>query len=682
MSEVAGLLWLVAGLGLLGVAAALAACCLRRRSALEFVLAGYVLGWTWLVAVTLVLSPFALVTRWWSLIAASVGLLGAFTAWVATGRPRPPALVPAAADALRAARTPLLAILAVAVVVGAVYTTALGALTPANDGDALAYHLARAAFWHQEHGVGYVPNAVDVRLNGNPPNAEIGQLVTLALAGNDRYVALPQLFAYVALVLCAVALARRIGLPLREALFGALLFATLPVVVLQASGALNDLVVASFLGIAVLFSLGSSRVSLAPAALALGLALGTKLTAVLALPALVVVVALARPRRRWLELGAAGLLGLAAGSAWYLVNLVETGKLDGGLADTSDQRAELSFPAVTTSTLRYALDVVDMSGALWPYSAVFLVAACVLAGIAVLSRHDAGSFRSLGTAAVVTAMPLLAAPLVPTAQDLIVRWWAGVGRPETAPFELGWDLNEVADPALSWYGPLGTLLLPVGVVTGALLWRRGASPLLVGLAAAPWLLLLTLAAAITWDPFRGRFILVGVLLAAVSWGTLLRWRALSTAATAIGVVTLGLTLVNYQGKPSGLGRVLGVENPFRVTVSSIWTMSRTEAQTLVRPGSDDGPLLSFVERAIPQDARVAVAPRENDFLSPFFGPRLSRHVAPVRPFADAAPADAEWLVLAPGSRVRRCPGAWARELETGTGWQVEHRIGPDDCDLG
>ena len=682
MRELWGVLWLLAALGLLASAAALAACCLRRSSSLEFLLTAYVLAWTWLVAATLVLSPFALVTRTWLLGAASAGLLGALAAWIASGRPPPPRLVPAASEAFHAVRTPILATLGLAVVVSAVYTTALGLLTPANDGDALAYHLARAAFWHQEHGVGYVPNVVDIRLNGNPPNAEIGQLVTMVLAGNDRYVALPQLFAYVALALCAVALARRIGLTLREALFGALLFATLPVVVLQASGALNDLVVASFLGVAVLFALGSDRISLGLAALALALGLGTKLTAVLTLPTLVAVVALARPRRGRLELGAAGLLGLALGSVWYVVNLVETGELDGGLAEASDQRAELTLPAVTTSTLRHALDVVDMSGALWPYSAMFLVAACVLVGVALLRRNEAGSFRSLGTAAVLTALPLLAAPLVPTAQDLIVRWWAGVGRPETAPFELGWDLNEVADPALSWYGPLGTLLLPVGVVTGTLLWRRGASPLLVGLAAATWLLLLTLAVTITWDPFRGRFILVGVLLAAVTWGTLLRWRALSTGAVAIGVVTLGLTLLNYQGKPSGLGSVLGIDNPFRVTVSSIWTMSRTEAQTLVRPGSDDGPLLSFVERAIPPDARVAVAPRENDFLSPFFGPGLSRHVTLVRLVGDVAPADAEWLVLAPGSRVRRCPGAWARELETDSGWRVERRVAADACELG
>ena len=44
-------------------------------------------------------------------------------------------------------------------------------------------------------------------------------------------------------------MARRIGLSARQALFGALLFATLPVVVLQSATALNDLVFGGFLAV-------------------------------------------------------------------------------------------------------------------------------------------------------------------------------------------------------------------------------------------------------------------------------------------------------------------------------------------------------------------------------------------------------------------------------------------------
>ena len=116
-----------------------------------------------------------------------------------------------------------------------------------------------------------------------------------------------------------------------------------------------------------------------------------------------------------------------------------------------------------------------------------------------------------------------------------------------------------------------------------------------------------------------------------------------------------------------------------MTVASVWPKSRAQAQTLARPGSDDAPLFHFVERAIPEDAFVAVARRENDFLSPFFGPGPSRRVELVRLDSGAVPGDAEWLVLAPGSRVRRCRAAWTRELRTATSWRVERRISPDAC---
>ena len=71
------------------------------------------------------------------------------------------------------------------------------------------------------------------------------------LGGADRYVALVQASAFVALAVGVIGVARGLGLSRREALLGALLVATLPVIALQASTAQNDLVVASFLVAAV-----------------------------------------------------------------------------------------------------------------------------------------------------------------------------------------------------------------------------------------------------------------------------------------------------------------------------------------------------------------------------------------------------------------------------------------------
>ena len=131
--------------------------------------------------------------------------------------------------------------------------------TAPNDYDVLWYHLARAAFWKQQHAVAYIPGANDARLNGFPPNAEIADSFTMILGWTDRFVGFVQLSALLATMTAVAGMARRIGLSVRQALFGALLFATLPVVVLQSATALNDLVFGSFLACCAYFLFSWTR---------------------------------------------------------------------------------------------------------------------------------------------------------------------------------------------------------------------------------------------------------------------------------------------------------------------------------------------------------------------------------------------------------------------------------------
>jgi hypothetical protein len=239
VQELTGLLLFVVGLGVLATTGALVACCLRLRSPVEFLLATYLAAWTWLVSWSLILSPFHLLTRDSLLLGLALGLGLAAAAWIALGRPSLPRLGAALAATRDALRSPPVLVLAVAVALGAIYTGALAFVTGVNEGDALGYHVARADFWVQEHGVGYVAGAADPRLDVNPPNAEIAQLASMLLSGSDRYVAIGQLTAYAALAVGVAGLARRIGLSVRESLFAALAFSTLPVLALQASGGLT-----------------------------------------------------------------------------------------------------------------------------------------------------------------------------------------------------------------------------------------------------------------------------------------------------------------------------------------------------------------------------------------------------------------------------------------------------------
>jgi hypothetical protein len=662
---VSGLLLLLAGLGSLAATGTLVACCLRLRSPVAFVLAAYVLAWGWLVAVSLALSPWRVLTRGSLLAGLATGLALALAAWFAVGNPSPPAFRPSLAAARDALRNPPVLILGVAVALGTAYVAALAFFTPANDWDALTYHLARAAFWKQEQGVVFIDDVADSRLNVNPPNAEIGQLATMLLSGSDRYAALPQLLSYGALVLCVAGLARRIGLGTAEATFGALAFATLPVVALQATGALNDLVVSSFLAAAVLFALGAGVAPLALFGLALALAVGVKFSGLLALPALAFVAAVGNPIRRWPALALAGAAGLAAGSVWYVVNAVETGELDGGAAEETDQRAEASATGTATRALRLALSFVDMPGAAWPASVAFLSAAVVI-GIAAawwLRRSPPRALALFGFAAVVAAV--VAAPLVwDLGERAVYRAGIFLGRRDLL-VELSWELNTKAEPTRAWYGPLAPILLVAATVLVVIAWRRRRMPpLALAFAAAPWVLLATVALLLNWDPWRGRFLVFGVALAAATWGLVLRLNVLGRAAAGIGAVALFLTLANYEGKWSGL-----------FYEPSIWGNPRWEAQTRL-----SGPrhVHRFFAENVPADAHVGVALTGNDHLHPYFGEGLERHVSLVTGPAARPPADAEWLVTAPGTEVRRCPGAWKRGHAQG-GWIVERRVAPDGC---
>ncbi|NEN30536.1 hypothetical protein G3V74_23970, partial [Escherichia coli] len=101
--------------------------------------------------------------------------------------------------------------MAIAAAIGVTYITALAVATPENEGDALSYHIARAAFWYQDRSVGYIGNAIETRLNVNPPNAEIANLFTMLVSGSQRFVGLVQVGALLVCVLAAVGIARRTG---------------------------------------------------------------------------------------------------------------------------------------------------------------------------------------------------------------------------------------------------------------------------------------------------------------------------------------------------------------------------------------------------------------------------------------------------------------------------------------
>jgi len=233
------------------------------------------------------------------------------------------------------------AVLALLVAVGSRLGEGLNHAGDSFTYDVLSYHLHLPASWWAAGRVGVVPTPFgDQAPAYAPANAELTYLLALATTGNLRLALAGQApFAALA-ALALVATARQLGVSRRLSCGAALAFLMIPEVWQQATGAMADLALASFvLGcLPFLLRLRRARSAADVAALgaALGLAVGTKYAgAVLVLPLLAATATmLARtggPSPRLLGLSrpvATALLAslmLACGGFWYLRNSAATG---------------------------------------------------------------------------------------------------------------------------------------------------------------------------------------------------------------------------------------------------------------------------------------------------------------------------------------------------------------------
>ena len=654
---------------ILGATGLALAALFRPRSLAELVLAAYLVGFAEVVALVLVLSPFGAVRRP-VLLLGMVGICAvAVGAWVRAGRPRPAVRLPRRlADALPVAA------LAGVVVAAFAYVLVLGLGTPPNTVDSLVYHLARAALWRQQGSAGYIDAAYDERLNANPPNAELAVGFVLELTRDERFASLVQLASALACAVAVFALARRIGLLRGEALFGALLFLTLPIVLLQSSTTLNDLVVVAPLLSATVFVLGSERRLLLLVALATALAIGTKLTAILALPIVVVVALVAVPKDSRTTRLAAVATGALVGSYWYWVNLLETGKVLGDRQDTG-LIAIGDFRENLLAGYARILDAFELPGAegaskwVLPGLAhsdafVYVIAAAVLLVLLLVPRGERRSRRGAALAAAGLALLPLAVPPASYGLWRVFAKLHDLFGGTAALLPVGeWPPQTVASDTFSWFGPVGLFLILGSCVVGVVGYRRS---VLEGvglvLATAPLLWWVLFSLTIGYDPLQGRFFVFPVALSASVWGTALRVRPIAWAVVAVAACTTLLTLVNSLEKPSGLHLFA------QRSTAPVWRMPRWEVQATLR--AEDAPLLRYLEEQVPRHASVGLMLGVDGLGYPAFGRHLERDVELVGGGDRARPADVGWLVADPSRAAEVDRACWRAMLLTPDGSAV------------
>jgi hypothetical protein len=662
----------------LGASSWLLASCLRHASLAPFLLTVYLLGWAQLVLAALVLSAVRSFGRTGLVIAALAWLALAIAVWHARDRPSWPAVRPPLRWALGELRSPALGILAATVGAAYAYLVVLGIVVPQNDGDPLVYQLPRAALWVQDGAIGIVGSAIEPRLDVNPIVAEVGQAATLAVAGSERLVWLGQLTAVAACSLGAFALARRVGLSARAGLTSALVVPTLPVVVTQATTAYNDLVLASFVVAALVFALGRTRSELIGLALAAALAVGTKFTAAFVLPIAGLAVLLGQPRRRWLPvLGVLGA-GAVAGSGWIVVNLARTGDPDGGLSEIANQEPVRTVENVVFVVQRFVLDAVELPGTTGWGEELYAVAgvAIVALGLVLVFLRP-----GIGWAVALAGLALFATPSV--VEELHARLaggsadlWRRLDRADQAetlqlhPFEVR------ADGVASWYGPLAVIVGVLVLVVVVLRVARGSiGRAALALAVAPGVAVLLVALGVTYDPWRGRFVAAAAVASVALWGIAAERRATALALALVASTTLLVTTLQYYGRPSGVPNLTNERGP-------VWRLERWEAQTQLRRFSEremgEVATIRFVEIRVDPRAPIATALSSNDFLFPYFGEHLDRHVTLVDP-GDRVPPEVAWLVVAPEAAVTGCDESWRSRLDHASGWRVLERTAADRC---
>ena len=607
---------------------ALVTATLRLRSPISFLLGVYVVAFGEVVLVTEALSMFTKISAaGYAVIELCVFALATIV-WLRAGRPAPP--VPRIDLRRAAAQHKIVAALAAVNTLGFLYQAAVAFTTPPNNGDALKYHLPRAALWLQQHDLAYRDVAHAARGIEFQPNGEIAILYTFAIVRDDTLAALPQLAAVLSLAVGVAGLARRAGFARAPALFAGLLVPTLSQIALQAVTPKNDLVLASFVVAAAYFVQSPLYVELVLAGSAVGLALGTKLTAVLALP-VIALLALARLRGRQLAACAAALaLGFAAFGAYaYVQSARQTGGVLGEDPEANIFKPDVTVEGTISTLAREAYRLVDLSG--------FRVRTQWL--------HP---FEHAGE----TVFETLHIPPNP---------------PSSTGFPFTYTINVVSDVDHSFFGPLGFLLvLPLSAAfAAAFLARRTTAIRGIYALALP---VYALGVALTFRlSDEARFLVPAVAITLALAAAVYRYRVVATIVASLATVSLLFATLSNVAKPTGLG-----------TRPAIWTLSRPYAQGLTVPGLGDA--FAAIEERVPADARIGTVVTGADWIFPLYGRNLERRLVPLPPrlaFRVADQRRLQWIFFGRATRQPRivAPG-WTARFRSPEGALFARTAGP------
>lgn len=581
-------------------------------------LATYLIAVAQVVLLTEVLSPFGAVGQWGYVTGQLVFLALALVVWAERGRPRPALPRVAYRAALRA--HPILAVLALLVAFAFAYEVFLAVAMPPTTWDAMTYHLPRAVGWLQEGALEYL-DAHTTRQNVNPPNAEIQILYTFAFLGRETFVAAPQLLAQIVIVVAIYGIARRLGYDRAPSAFAALLYPTLSQVALQATSTQNDLAAAAPIAAAAYLVLGRRDAELPLAGLAVGLAIGTKLSVLFALPILGLLSIITLRREQLVKALAWSAASFAVVGAWtYVLNIAHSGSPLGDSPEIEAFAPEITAPGTFSTAARITYGFADLSG--------FDVDPILL-----------DRFRVVG-------------------ETLFDASGIDPEPEESTALPFRYTPNTLASEDVSFFGPLGLFLLLPLSATFIVAWVLRRVPHEHGvLALGLPLFIVAVALSYRYTPWAGRFMVLPVAL-------------LMPLAAAIYTRRLWMGLVIIVG--AATLSVVHLENVGKEPRTSPWSLPRIDALTVKRV--ELRPVFEAVEQRVPVTARLGILLGPDSWSYPLYGERLERRLVQVRPdapFRDAESLGLRWILVDDAHQLAATPG-W-RRTSFSPGWLLFSR---------
>ena len=502
---------------------------------------------------------------------------------------------------------------------------------PPSTPDVFDYHLARMAYYLQQGSLRYFDAQYWAQVI-YPKVATVLHLYTYLVAERiDMLTQFVQYLAYGVTLFAAYGICRLLHAGRRAACFAAAVFGLLPIALMQAATAQNDMILTAFLG-ANLFYLLCYRETrhakyLALAALAFALAAGVKATIVPLLPSLGLVAIYLlftrmpaetpRPQGRPLALGAVFLalsLLIVTLPSGYGENLLRFGDPFGPLSVREHYTHERVAPLTMLrngglNVLRYSVDFFRLDGAVpWPY-------------------------------ALEVQRAMTAVPRVVFSKMGIDLESARATRPH---FPFQYQQSIIADATRSSWGQVGFMIIWPMLIFALLNKRREKATVVFTLAFLVYVLVLCFA--VPYDAFHGRFFASGALFAlpAVAAG-FTRWQHSRIARGYLVFASLlmclfALSAVSFRsGTPLFPVRYKGQKIP------SVYSIDPNHLPLREMPSVT----LVWYETMVPSDAVVAIDTRyvASEYL--FFGQGLTRRLIPLQNFLGerkAIPADASWLI--------------------------------------